>query len=132
MGRVFTLLAVLLLVAALAGCATAATVTPGGALAVAMAAEPATPVSGGETTLIFTVTQGGQPLVGARVLVVRRMIGVVHPDDDIVFESVEQGGGRYSAVTSFATPGRWDVQVIVTPAAGEAGAASFEVDVAQP
>jgi hypothetical protein len=132
MRRSLTMLAVLLLAPALAGCASLTPAPPGGELSIAMAIEPATPVAGQEAALVFEVAQGGQPLEGARVLVVRRMIGVVHPGDDIVFESIDQGGGRYSAATLFAAAGRWDVQVIVTPAGGEARTASFEVSVNGP
>lgn len=132
MHRALMPLALLMLAAALTGCGMLAPTVAGSALAVTMAAEPATPVAGRDATLTFTVTQAGQPIGGARVLVVRRMIGVVHPGDDIVFESLEQGGGRYSALTSFASPGHWDVQVIVTPAAGEAQTASFALEVAEP
>lgn len=132
MRRSLTLLAVLLLAPALAGCSSFTPAPPSGDLSITMATEPATPVAGQEAALVFEVAQGGRPLEGARVLVVRRMIGVVHPDDDIVFESADQGGGRYSAATSFAMAGRWDVQVVVTPAGGEAHSVSFEVSVAEP
>lgn len=131
MGRALTMFVVLFLVTAMAGCAMP-TPAAAGDLSIALAVEPAAPVAGAEVTLTFTVTQGGQPLTDARVLVVRRMIGVVDPEDDIVFESVEQGAGRYSAATVFATAGRWDVQVVVTPAASEAQTASFTVDVVGP
>ena len=131
MRRLLMLLAALLLALALTGCTSFAPAAPGGALSITLATEPATPVAGQAATLVFDVAQGGQPLAGARVLVVRRMIGVVHAEDDIVFESIDEGGGRYSAVTSFATAGQWDVQVIVTPAGGEAWAASFEVSIAR-
>lgn len=124
-------LIVLACLAPLAACGVPAP-APAGDLAITLAAEPATPLAGAPASLVFGVSSDGQPLAGARVLVVRRMIGVVHPDDDIVFESVEQGPGRYVAATSFATAGRWDVQVVVTPSAGEARTAAFTVEVAGP
>lgn len=112
--------------------ALAACGAPAGELAVTLAAEPATPLAGSPASLDIAVARDGEPLTGARVLVVRRLIGFVHPDDDIIFESVEQGGGHYLAATSFAAPGSWDVQVIVTPPASEATTASFTVEVAGP
>jgi hypothetical protein len=120
----------LAMAAALAACAAPAPVI--GQLEIAMVPEPATPIAGEPATLAIAVSRGGEPVQGARVLVVRRMIGVVHPDDDIVFESVERGGGGYMATTTFAAPGRWDVQLIVTPSAGEARTAAFTVEVTGP
>jgi hypothetical protein len=116
---------------ALTGCG-AAPPAPPGELAIALTAEPPQPLAGRPATLAIMVARGGEPLTGARVLVVRRMIGVAHPDDDIIFESLEQGGGRYAADTSFVASGSWDVQVIVTPPTGEARTANFAVEVGQP
>lgn len=131
MKRSVAALLLLVCAAALAACGALAP-APAGELAIALTADPATPAAGAPVRLAITVESGGRPLAGARVLVVRRMIGVVHPDDDIIFESVEEAPGRYAAATSFAAAGRWDVQVIVTPPAGEAHTASFTVEVAGP
>lgn len=122
---------VLVWAVALGGCGAPAPAPPG-ELAIALATEPATPLAGAPASLDIAVGRGGQPLAGARVLVVRRQIGVVHPDDEIIFESVERGGGHYLADTSFVAPGRWDVQVIVTPSTGVAQTAAFVVEVAEP
>ncbi len=116
---------------ALAACGVAPA-APAGELAIALAADPPQPLAGRPATLAITVARGGEPLTGARVLVVRRMIGVAHPEDDIIFESLERGEGRYTADTSFVASGSWDVQVIVTPPTGEAHTASFAVEVGQP
>ncbi|NTU82019.1 MAG: hypothetical protein HGA45_22010 [Chloroflexales bacterium] len=130
MNRFVIALALCLL--ALGGCAVVAPPPAQGELTITLDTEPARPVAGSAATLAITAASGGQPLLGARVLVVRRILGVDHPGDDIIFESDEQGGGRYAATTTFAEGGRWDVQVVVTPSTGEAHTATFVVEVAQP
>lgn len=103
-----------------------------GELRITMATEPAPPLVDRTTRLIIDVERGETALEGARVLVVRRMLGMEHPGDDTVFESQDLGGGRYVAETTFVMGGRWDVQLIVTPPGGTADTATFVINVEQP
>lgn len=132
MNRPHISLVLALCLLALGGCAAVSPPTPTGDLTITLATEPARPVAGAATTLAITVASGEQPLPGARVMVVRRILSGSAPSDEIIMEGGDQGGGRYAATTTFTQSGRWRVQVIVTPPAGEARTDSFTIDVAAP
>lgn len=132
MNRSRIALALALCLLALGGCAAVSPPPVTGDLLITLDAEPAHPVAGEATALTITVASGEQPLPGARVMVVRRTIDSAAPNDGSILEGSDQGGGRYAAATTFPVSGRWRVQVIVTPPAGEARTDSFTLDVAPP
>lgn len=117
MHRNTPIVAVLLIVAALAGAcsappAVAPTSTGSGEPEISVSTNPNPPNSQSETELVINVKDSnGQPLTGATVNLLADMMG--HSMGLMQGQATEQGNGRYAAFVPLSMAGDWKVTVEV-------------------